>query len=362
MTSATLSQQQHAMGGVPLDSTEATPRIYRFCRPDVLHFGDAAAEYRAATAGAAVFDVSDRRQLELTGKDCRSFLHNFCTNDIKRLQAGQGCEALMTNAKGRILAHICVFATDASLWVEAGPGDDAPLIDHFEHYLFREDVQVTARTAQYGELLLSGAESSGLLARACAGVRSLGPLEHVMSEHAGRPLVVRRVDLLHDVGYLLSIDRTWLVDLWTDLVSQGARPGGAEAFHAARIEAGWPLYGLDLSHDNLAQEAARTARAISFTKGCYLGQEPIARIDSHGHINRQLCRLRIDADIAPEPDAAVRTPEGDEIGAVTSAVRIPGQARSVALACLRVSHSQPGTPVELIIDGRKVAARVDDQG
>lgn len=362
MTSSTLSQQQQALGGVPSDRTESTSRTCRFCRPDVLHFGDASAEYRAATAGAVVFDVSDRRQIELSGKDCRSFLHNFCTNDIKRLQPGQGCEALMTNAKGRILAHIFVFATDSSLWIEAGPGDDAPLTDHFEHFLFREDVHVVARTSQYGELLVSGSESSELLARICAGVRSLGPLEHVMGEHAGQPLVVRRVDLLHAIGYLLSIDRTRLVDLWTDLVSQGARPGGAEAFHAARIEAGFPLYGLDLTVDNLAQEAGRTERAISFTKGCYLGQEPIARIDAHGHINRQLCRLRIDAEIAPESGTSVKTPEGNEIGTVTSAARIPGEARSVALACLRVSHSQPGAPLELVIDARTVAAQVADNG
>jgi hypothetical protein len=331
---------------------------YRFCQPEVLHFGDARAEYLAATTGVAVFDVSDRRQIELAGKDCRAFLHSFCTNDIKRLRSGSGCEAFITNVKGRILAHTFVFATDASLWLEAGPGDDAPLVAHFERYLINADVQVSARTAQYGELLLSGPGSSELLARVCLGTRTLETFEHTMGQHADRPLAIRRVDLLGPCGYLLSIDRSVLVELRTGLLQAGARPCGAEAFHAARIEAGFPLHGLDLSADNLAQEAGRTERAISFTKGCYLGQEPISRIDAVGHINRQLCRVRIDCDVLPDPGTAVMSAEGDPIGAITSAARIPGASHSVALACLRTSDAQPDAQVMLLVNGRQCPASV----
>ena len=358
MSAPTLLERQQELGGVLVDSTAAAPRACRFCRPGVLHFGDAHAEYLAATTGAAVFDVSDRRQIELTGKDGRSFLHSFCTNDIKRLKSGRGCEALVTSVKGRILAYAFVFAADTTMWIEAGPSDDASLIAHFERYLINEDVQLLASTAQYGELLLSGPGSSELLARLCPNAHALEALEHVMSAHAGRRLAIRRVDLLGTCGYLLSIDRTMLVDLWNDVLSAGARPGGAEAFHAVRIEAGFPIYGLDLSADNLAQEAARTERTISFTKGCYLGQEPIARINSLGHINRQLCRVRIAADVVPDPGAAIVTADGEQVGVVTSAARIPGAPQSVALACLRISHSRPDTRVSLLVDARQIPAQV----
>jgi hypothetical protein len=306
----------------------------------------------------AVFDVSDRRQIELTGKDCRSFLHNFCTNDIKRLKSGQGCEALVTNVKGRILAHIFVFAADTSTWIEAGPGDDAPLVAHFERYLFHEDVQLRARTAQYGELLLAGPGSRDVLSRWSPDTRSLESLQHALCEHAGQRLVVRRLDLLGTPGYLLSMDRARLVDVWNGLLSEGATPCGAEAFHAARIEAGFPLYGLDLSESNLAQEAARTQRAISFNKGCYLGQEPIARIDSLGHINRELCRVRIASEVVPDPGAAVVAAEGQQVGVVTSAARIPGESHSVALACVRTSHSRPETQVAVLVNTGQLRAHV----
>ncbi len=358
MSTSALLDRQQALGGVLVERVAGAPRSYRFCCPRVLHFGDATAEYQAVRTGVALLDVSDRRQIELAGRDARSFLHNFCTNDIKRLAAGDGCEAFVANVQGRILAHLFVFATDVSVWIEAGPGEDAPLVSHFERYVFHEDVQFQVRTAQLGQLLLTGPRSAEMLAPWMPAAAALELLQHAACELAGRPCVVRRLDLLGMPGHLLSVDRTVLADVWDELVSAGATPVGAEAFHAARIEARFPLYGLDLSADNLAQEANRTQQAISFRKGCYLGQEPIARIDSVGHINRELCPVRISSAVVPEPGAAVVSGEGRPVGVITSAAGVPSESRSVALACVRTSHSQAETEVAVLTEAGRLAARI----
>ncbi|MHB8956132.1 MAG: CAF17-like 4Fe-4S cluster assembly/insertion protein YgfZ [Pirellulaceae bacterium] len=358
MDSPTLLTEQQAMGGVLVDGASSAPPTYIFCRPAILHFGDARVEYDAATTGEVLFDVSDRVQIEVTGKDARSFLHNFCTNDIKRLAASRGCEAFVTNVKGRILAHMFVFATEQSLWIETAPRDEQSLLDHFERYLFYEDVQFHGRTEEYGELFLSGPTCQNGLAKACPAAEGLEMLQQVVGVLAEHAVVVRRIDLMGPPGYLLSVRRTGLEDVWRELVRGGVSAAGAEVFHACRIAAGFPLYGLDLTQDNLAQEAARTQQAISFTKGCYLGQEPIARIDALGHVNRQLCRVRIASEIVPEPGTSVTDLNAQAIGVVTSAARIPGTIESVALACLRTSHIQPTTRVTVLSEAGPLLAQV----
>jgi hypothetical protein len=144
---------------------------------------------------------------------------------------------------------------------------------------------------------------------------------------------------------LLAAQHAVLHTLWDNLVAAGARPAGAEAFHPLRIAAGFPLHGIDVSAENLAQEAARTERAISFTKGCYLGQEPIARIDALGHVNRVLCRLQVASGTPPQPGDEVADVARQAVGAITSAARVPGTDMSVALAMLRTTYRQPGTQV-----------------
>jgi hypothetical protein len=161
-------------------------------------------------------------------------------------------------------------------------------------------------------------------------------------------LATRAIFLENDVGR----------NLWQELTASGIRPGGAEAFHAHRIESGFPLFGLDLTDDNLAQEAARTQRAISYTKGCYLGQEPIARIDALGHVNRELRILRLNSASALEPGVVIQAENGREIGEITSSTAVPGEDRSVALGYVRSSHAKPETTVIVRADDREISATV----
>lgn len=352
-----LLQHQVSRGGV-LPPGGASPYVGGSFCPPVTHFGNAATEYNAAQSGCVLFDLSDRVQIELSGSDARSFLNNFCTNDVKRLEAGQGCEALLTSVKGRILAHLFVFVTEGSVWLDSPPTDESKLLAHFDRYLFSEDVQLSGRTETFGEVYVAGEASGETLSQLGIPAAPLELWQHALGTVDQLSLAVRRVDVWDAPGFMISSDRSQLVLLWQLLVKAGAKPGGAQAFHARRIEAGFPIHGVDVSEENLAQEAMRSQQAISFTKGCYLGQEPIARLDALGHVNRQVTRLRFEDDTLPPAGAVVAAEDRNDVGSITSAVVDPDKQQVVALAMLRSSHARPGTSLRVANEQRELSATV----
>ena len=345
----------------------------------VADFGNPRAEYQAAQTEAALFDLGDRSQVEVTGRDGQKFLHNFCTNEIRGLQPGQGCEAFVTNIQGKVLGHIFVFVTPHSIWIDSVPGSGQKLISHLSKYAITEDVEFHSwagewagaagdSTGEWGELFVSGPESAARLAGLSGDLGELRPYGHGAGGVANYPLFTRRVDLLGQPGYYLVCRREGLVRLWQQLANLGFRPSGFEAFHGLRIEARMPLYGLDINEDNLAQEVGRTSQAISFTKGCYLGQEPIARIHALGHVNQELRGLRLSRDGGTGEDPPVLIPapgtpvlargETKEIGRVTSSGFSYAGDCVVALAYLRRNYLAAGSEVTVKIGDREFAATV----
>jgi tRNA-modifying protein YgfZ len=315
-----------------------------------LHFGNPREEYAAAVSAAAIFDWSDHGLIELTGKDRVTFLHGFCTNDIKRLVAGQGCEAFVTNVKGRILGHIWIEADTTALRLDAGPGSPSRLCAHLERYIINEDVTVADVSADWCELLVMGPSAGSAIAEGDSG-DVLGPQRHLNeywnAEGAHGRIRVSRRKVSSQAAYVVCAPRRALAAVWDAFCKAGVRPAGSAAWSALRIEAGLPLYGADLTDENLAQEGARTETAISFTKGCYLGQEPIARIDAMGHVNRELRSLRIAGESIPLPGVRVFSDAAGStaVGTVTSAAFSFGSNSAVALAQLRSNVSTPGAQV-----------------
>lgn len=324
------------------------------------HFGDPPAEYHALSTTAGLADFSHRTQVELRGSDRAPFLHNLCTNEIRKLAVGRGTEAFLTNPQGKILAHVWVFCEAEALVLETVPGEAAMLLAHLDRYLIREDVQLVDRSADRAELLLAGPDSTALLAGTMADELPDVLLGHrPIALRDGPPVVVRRVDWTGPVGYLLSVDRVHLVPLWTRLLAAGAVPCGEAAIEPARIEAGTPWYRRDVTDQNLPQEIDRNERAISFVKGCYIGQETVARIDALGHVNKLLVRLkggvptsgpgRIDqTSIDPLSDQAARelSLAGRPVGMLTSLARIPHGERLVALGYVRREANTPHAQLE----------------
>ncbi len=330
-----------------------------FGQSTAVNYGDPRAEYLVALNEVALFDLTGRSLIQITGEDRKKFLHNFCTNEILKLEPGQGCEAFALNAKGKVLAHFFVFDAEDSIWLNSVPNVQEAIIAHLDRYIITEDVALHDRTSEFGEFFLAGSGAAELLESSNLGVNELLPFASVKGELSGVPIQLHRVDLFGSPGFLMTVESGNLSAVWEELTSRGATPAGWEAFEALRIEAGTPLYGIDISDENLPQEVARNEQAISFTKGCYLGQEPVARIDAMGHVNRELRLLTCESETSLQPGSLVFG-EDHEIGRLTSVgVSYRDEhPRTVALGFLRRGFLAHGTEVEAREAGETAKATV----
>lgn len=330
----------------------------RHSQPD---FGNAEAEYRAATESAAVFDVSNRTQLRMTGPDRRSFFHGFCTNEIKGLASGAGCEAFLCNVKGRILGHVFVFADDESLRIESVPGQSEALTSHLNKYHLVEDLELVDQSDSLAEFLISGPQAAQRLKDSGVDVSGLEPWQHVTTTvQAGETSFdchAKRVDIFNSSTFLISTEKEHGDSLWQQLSESGIVPAGTDVFESLRIEARFPAYGVDLSDENLAQEASRTQQAISFQKGCYLGQEPIARLNAMGHVNKALASFVIDAAETPPVGTVLLNPkkENKEAGRATSVAWSWSIGKPIGMGMVRALFLEPGTELPALAEPRTTA-------
>lgn len=324
------------------------------------HFGNPETEYDAGRNAAALFDLHDRTQIELTGEDRVTFLNNFCTNDLKKLAPGGGCEAFITNVKGRVLGHIFIYLGEESIWIETVPDAEDALIEHLDRYLITEDIELNRRSETFGELFVTGPQTIDALRTAGLEFELPSAIAHCECAlpEVGT-LSLRRVDWFGPPGVLLSIERDRLPNLWKCLTGAGISPAGSLAYETLRIESRFPWYGKDITDENLAQEVARNERAISFTKGCYLGQEPIARIDAMGHVNRELRGLKLERGPCPQPGDRILAPDEDkEVGRITSAVQLTAGHPPIALGYVRSKYVAPETTVVIETADERLPASV----
>lgn len=311
----------------------------------VAGFGDPAGEYEAITQSAAVVDLSCRDRFEITGNDRAAFLHNLCTNEIRKLGTGAGCEAFLLNVQGKILGHVIVLCQAESLIVETVPAAAPALLEHLERYHIREAVEFVDRGADWGELLVAGPQAGAILSKLTGAAVPAAHLSGMETSIGGVAVSLWRIELPGLTGYLSFMSRSDAATVWQQVAAAGARPAGGVALETVRIEAGWPNYGQDISDHNLPQELARDSRAISFVKGCYLGQETVARIDALGHVNKLLVSLRFDGAEVP-PRGTALTNQGQPVGEITSATFSPRRATPLALGYVRRGSHAPGTRLD----------------
>ena len=303
---------------------------------------DLLAQHRALTTSAGLAELGARTQLELSGADRAIFLHNFCTSDIRKLKVGDGCETFITDAKGGVLGFVLVFCTPETLVLETAPGQAAKLSAHLDRYIIREKVEIHDRSQQWAELLVAGPEAAELFARAGASGIAGALYGHNQVRLVGSTVWLRRVDMAGPESFLLSFPRENLSTVKNELLSLGGTLCDPAAIEAARIESGFPLYGQDIHDRTLPQEVDRDRRAISFTKGCYLGQETVARIDALGHVNKTLAGVKFSGSELPAAGTELRAGEA-AVGQVTSAAYSPRLNAPLALAYIRRGHNSPGT-------------------
>jgi tRNA-modifying protein YgfZ len=299
------------------------------------------AEYDALTRQAGLVDLGHRTQIQLVGADRATFLHNLCTNEVRNLPPGAGCEAFLTSVQGKTLAHVFVFATEDSLVIDTVPGEAEKILKHLDHYLVCEQVTLTDRSRAWSSaLLVAGAESERLLSELTGERVPDVRLAHTVVPVAGHSVWLRRVDLAGPIGFQISTFADNAEAVRAAILQAGAVACGAAALEAARIEAGFPLFGPDITDKNLPQEVARDAAAISFVKGCYLGQETVARIDALGHVNKTLVGLRFTGPAIPERGLELSA-SGEVVGHVTSVSWSPRLGAPLALGYVRAGHNAP---------------------
>ena len=273
-------------------------------------FGNPASEAAAMATSAVVCPVHDMIHIVATGKDRAKFLHNFCTNNIKAMQPGDVCEAFFTDVKAKILAHGYVLATETSLHIMMLPGNQNAILKHLNRYIITEDVCIEPMESPWTTLAIIGPSALGI-------INTVGvPLpSNTTSGCTSGDAAILMTSVWNDAPVVfLSVDAVAAAETWEKLVSAGATPAGRLAFEHQRIMEGFPRVGIDVTDANLAPEADRVAQAICYTKGFYLGQEPIARLDAMGHVNRKLYRGTASSTSLPEADT--------DLPLVTSASRI----------------------------------------
>lgn len=308
---------------------------------------DPSVEYSAAQTSVAVGRLEARALFELRGKDRQKFLHNFCTNDIKVMKPGEGCEALMTSVQGKVLAHLTIQVGEDSLWIEAAASRLEIINKHLNKYIIMDDVQIEDQTDAFEVLLICGPEAEAILLKKGLVVAVEPSLRFGSGSVKDLPVVWQRTSWTSQPNWTLRVAAGEGEKLIEGLVAEGAVVLSAETLEALRIEAGMPADGIDFSDANLAQELARTSRCINFRKGCYLGQEPIARIDSMGHVNQELRRVTVTGDSAPEAGLSLTDPASDkEAGTLTSVASFPTNGWQ-GMAMLRRGFLAPGTELKM---------------
>jgi folate-binding protein YgfZ len=307
--------------------------------------------YQAVATGAGLADRSDRHRLRVLGPDRAKFLHNLCTNEVKRLADGRGNEAFVTSPQGKTLAYVTLLACDDGILLRTDPDAVATLRPHLEKYGVFEDVRLEDVSATTFEFHLAGPKAEQVLTASGADLPAGPELSHATTALGGINIRVVRESPTGRPGLTLigaAHDSHAVARL---LHERGAASGltnvGPETFDALRIEAGTPVFGRDVTVDNLPQEIGRDERAINFVKGCYLGQETVARIDALGHVNKLLRGLRLHEEPPPPAGSVLESAEGKRVGAVTSSAFSPGWKAPLALAYVRTTHAAPGTELRV---------------
>jgi len=379
-------------------------------------YGDWLAEHSALRKSAGVLDLSFRGRICLVGNDRVRFLHGQVTNDVKKLAVGSGCYAALTTARGKMVSDLNIFCLPDELLLDFEPGLAGKISQRLEKFIVADDVQIVDAAQVYGLLSVQGPKAEDVIravglfgwgespreplmqtkpdgssvasphllpAKLYDSVKiadtSLG--EIYLANHARlfcklerRPPA--RLDSNHEnsqhagpeagapsLGFDLFIPNSSLGAVADKLIAAARQIGGCaagwQAFETARIEAGIPRFGMDMDETNLPLECGIESRAVSYSKGCYIGQEVINRVHSFGHVTRELCGLRLADDLKSLPVRGDKLfHAGKEIGRVTSAVKSPSLSAYIALGYVRREANQIGTELMLQTVAGETSAKI----
>ncbi|MAE61642.1 MAG: hypothetical protein CMJ49_09840 [Planctomycetaceae bacterium] len=316
----------------------------------VADFGSLEREYAAIRKTAGLLDCPQRGLIQLKGGDRLEFLQRLISHDCGSLKPGEGRRALLLNGKGRIVTDMIVLEREAETWLDVDVHTVEPVMEALDHYLFADDVQLSDETSAMHRVSLHGPEAARLAGEvADAGDGEPAAYQHVTLTGEARSAAYRH-DETGEVGMHLWSSVGLVAEVYGRLAAQEEREGlrtvGWLAFNTARIEAGMPIFNVDFGTDSLPHETGMVKELVSFTKGCYVGQEIVARMESLGHPAKLLVAFGADDDTEVVAGAPVfaESDANQAIGAVTSSTFSPLRGHTtVGLAIVKWGHHEPDT-------------------
>jgi len=337
MRTSALLDLHAAAGARILDQADA---------PQLLTYGDVPAEYEAGVRGCAVFDQTDRGCLRVSGSDAATFLHRLLSNTVRTLEPGQGNRNLLLTGKGKVLFDLDLAREADGIVLSTAPQRALALLTALDMYLFQDDVQLEDRTAEHAPLDVCGAGAEEVVREVCG-------VEPPVEDHAwvegvadGELVRVTRLAVAGSPGWRLEVGPERVRGLWETLVERGARPAGIVARDCLRVETVSALDGVDVD-ENVYPQEARLEPAFSLDKGCYIGQEVVAKIDTYGGLNKRLFALRVSHDdpvargtqlVQPDDNGEARA-----LGLVTSWAYSFTLDAGLVLAYVKRKHQDVGT-------------------
>jgi tRNA-modifying protein YgfZ len=311
-------------------------------------------DYAALHENAVIGAIAPRAQVAVAGPERAAFLQGLLTNDTASLVPGRGCYAAWLTPQGRMLWDLHVLESGDMMLLDVPAADAARIADRLEQFHFSEDVQIAALDT-LRSVWIHGPEAARLIGQ--EEYNGWMQYQNTRTEFAGVSVALARIDQLGVPGFVIFTDAQQQDEVIRAIAGAGALHATPATLEAARIEARYPVFGVDMTSDTIPLEAGIEDRAISLTKGCYVGQEVIIRVlhRGHGRVARKLVQLQVEGD-APSPHAKVFA--GDrEIGFITSAAKSP-RLGPLALGYLHRDFLTPGTAVEVELGERRARAVV----
>ncbi|MFY4728586.1 aminomethyltransferase family protein [Nitrospira sp. BLG_2] len=327
------------------------------------HYGDVTAEHRAVREAVGIADLSHRGKLRVTGEDRLKWLQSVISNDILPLQPGQGRYSSLLTHKGKMLTYFRLYVqTEAVMLEDVGEIGETTFQALRKFLLYGTKAKVENCAESWGLLLISGPKATHVIQSAFGvDVTDLKPVDFVTAQIGGHHALVLRTEETGEVDIEVLLPADSLLSAWTSALQAGDKFGmkaiGSHAREVLRIEAGLPKAGPDLNEEIVPPEANLEGKAFSLNKGCYPGQEVVARMDTYGNVRRKLVGLvLLDAVVPPHRSKLY---SGDrEVGWISSAVRSPQLNKTIAFGFPLRDFSQPGTELAVEIEGSRHPATV----
>jgi folate-binding protein YgfZ len=315
-------------------------------------YGNAEAEYASVREeGAGLIDLSPRGRMLVTGAEAVQFLNGLITNDMKTLAENSWMPAVFPTVQGRLHASVRVVRLEdqsgvPNFLIDTEPATHEHVRKTVERFVLAGDFKVTDITNQTAHLTIQGTKAQQVIAAVFLSEPSLAPDGAMATTWRDVSLTILRATHTGEDGFDIIVGSEQAAQIWNALIEAGAKPVGYDALEVVRIEAGIARYGVDMNETNVVTET-NLDDAISYTKGCYIGQEIIARIKYRGHVAKKLSGIVTDAPISIDVGTEIKSTDDKEIGRVTSTAHSPRLNKTIALGYLKYDYLAPGTEVKL---------------